>query len=101
MIARVSRFSSDQKKKLLRCGSILSACATLGTVFPQHSQAAMTVNFGKNQFFTFGVGVRGQYLTKDPAATPSNSSAASAADLRIYMGRSSTNTSKPPSILKD
>lgn len=86
MITRVSRFSSDRKKKLLRYGSILSAFTTLGMMLPQHSQAAMTVNFGKNQYFTFGVGVRAQYMTQDPAATPSNTSAASAADLRIYMG---------------
>lgn len=84
MIALVSRFRMSRKKKLLRCGSILSACVALGASMP-HARAATTVNFGKDQFFTLGLGVRAQYLSHD-TTMPGNKDAASASDLRIYMG---------------
>ncbi|MFT8944491.1 hypothetical protein [Acetobacter pasteurianus] len=58
----------------------------VSAALPQSSHAAATFNFGKDQFFTLGVGVRGQYLSNDPNATPAHSGAASANDLRIYMG---------------
>ena len=87
MVALLSRFSLSRKTKLFQCGTtILSLCAVVSAALPQLSHAAATFNFGKDQFFTLGVGVRGQYLSNDPNATPVHSGAASANDLRIYMG---------------
>lgn len=87
MVALLSRFSSSRKTKLFQCGTtVLSLCAVVSAALPQSSHAAATFNFGKDQFFTLGVGVRGQYLSNDPNATPAHSGAASANDLRIYMG---------------
>lgn len=86
MIPVSPRFSGKLTTHLSRYSRILSTCFILGTITSQYARAAVTVNFGKDQFFTIGVGVKAQYLSKDPAATPSNSSAASASNLRIYMG---------------
>ncbi|MFT8719038.1 porin [Acetobacter sp.] len=86
MITFVSRLSGSRKKRIFQYGSILSVCVATASFAAQEAKAAVTVNFGKNQFFTLGVGVRGQYLSEDPNAKPSNSSAASFNDLRIYMG---------------
>lgn len=86
MIPVSPRFSGKLTTHLSRYSRILSTCFILGTITSQYAHAAVTVNFGKDQFFTIGVGVKAQYLSKDPAATPSNSSAASASNLRIYMG---------------
>nr|WP_244191987.1 hypothetical protein [Komagataeibacter swingsii] len=85
MIALVPRFMMSQKKKLLRCGGILSACVVIGAAMPQPARAGTTVNFGKDQFFTLGPGGRAQYLSHD-TTMPGNGDAASASDLRIYMG---------------
>ncbi|MFT8445918.1 MAG: porin, partial [Acetobacter orientalis] len=49
------------------------------------AHAVATVNLGKDQFFTLGVGVRAQYLSHD-STVPGNKDSASADDLRIYMG---------------
>lgn len=81
-----SKFSGVTRKCFLDYKKVVPAAIVLGMMAHHPAKAAVTVNFGKDQFFTLGVGVKGQYLSKDPSATPSNSSDASASNVRIYMG---------------
>jgi hypothetical protein len=85
MIALVSRFMKDRKKELFYYGSIVSVGVVLGGIVSSQAHAVATVNLGKDQFFTLGVGVRAQYLSHD-STVAGNKGAASADDFRIYMG---------------
>lgn len=64
MITVSSRFSKNWTIHLSRSSRILSTCFILGAITSQYAHAAVTVNFGKDQFFTLGVGVKAQVPIK-------------------------------------